>query len=149
MKSIFVMALAILGSGITSGVLATPRLLSVLTSNYTSGYNNRSQAAGSAGASTIQLATADRRADPVFAGYIVYSFVDDAFDYANVPTMERNISARYNVGAITVEPDQFVHGQISMRQQIHIGGLAGRGDDPDCKDNTAVFLGTQMIVSIP
>ena len=142
------MALALLGNGIIFDVLATPRLLSVLTSNHTSGYGNRSQAASSAGASTIQLATADRRANPVHAGYIVHSFVDEAFDYVNVPTMERNISSRYNVGAITVEPDQFVHGQISMHQQIHIGGVSGERDDVECEDNF-VALGTQIIVSPP
>ncbi|KAH7037432.1 uncharacterized protein B0I36DRAFT_345546 [Microdochium trichocladiopsis] len=144
MKSFLSIALAILGSGIITSVLATPRLWSVLKSNRTlqgSTYSNRSHSAG------IQLATADRLPDKHHAGYIVHSFLDDDFDYATASSFTRNVSARYNVGAITIEPDQFVHSQISMHQQIQIGGDNGDDKGDDC-DGNFLTLGTQTTVSI-
>lgn len=156
MRPLLTLVVAILGSSITS-VLATPNLKrSVLkTDTSLSGHahltGNGTSASASSGPGkprTIQLAAANRFQNDHHAGYLIHSFVEDGFDYEGAgPLLTRNVSARYTIGGITSEPDTYVHGQISMNQQIQIGGDDGDVNTDGCNGNF-LTLGTQMIVSV-
>ncbi|KXJ94065.1 hypothetical protein Micbo1qcDRAFT_201982 [Microdochium bolleyi] len=155
MKALLTLAVAVLGSGITI-VLAMPSLKSsvlktdIRISNHThltSSGSSASSSSSSGGYRAVQLAAADRLPNDHHAGYIIQSFVKDGFDFArDGPSLTRNISARYTVSGITAEPDQYVHGQISMHQQIQIGGDSGGANTDGCNGNF-VTLGTQSILT--
>lgn len=155
MRLLLTLIVAVLGSSITSVLASSSFKHSVLKTDtsvsshahLTSNGTSASVSSGPGQHRIIQLAAANRLQNDHHAGYLIHSFVEDGFDYEGAgPLLTRNVSARYTVGGITSEPDTYVHGQISMNQQIQIGGDDGDVNTDGCNGNF-LTLGTQMIVS--